>query len=639
MKRKMRRLSVVFVSMILFFTALPLYSQNRVQTRNAAFIVPKGLQPRVNFWIDIFTRYGDNHEVIHHRAYPQVVFMVLDFYTAAKKMNKVALEKYKKEEIKKHVAIVEGAARRLAKGQPPVSELEKTMARRMAFLGSGSKKYEDLFKNDLIRSQRGIKERYREALERSGLYLSHIEDIFVKEAGLPKELTRLPFVESSFDYSVRSSVGAAGIWQFMPATARSYKMMVNNMIDERLDVIEASRAAAAYLKHAYGVLGTWPLAITSYNHGVTGVARKVKTLGTKDITQIVEHRTQRLLGFASNNFYPEFLAALAVYEKKESYFPNLKIERPLSFVELKLKNSASIEYLTRQLHISKHDLIPLNYGLLAPIWSGRARLPRGYNLKIPPQASVYVANLAQVEPMAPAASSVYGGITYKVRKGDTLISLARKYNTTVSQLMKLNGLKSHTLRIGQRLIVKGGAAQQVTTEAPSRLKVTSYTVRKGDTLSGIAKRFGVSVDAIKKANNLKSTTVIIGQKITLPHSNVATSKNVRAPQGVVTRTYRVKKGDTLYSISTKNGVSLSDLKRLNGISSDILRIGQVLKIPTLRQGVSTKSPPAKVKSYTVRSGDTLWGISKKLGVSISALQKANKLKGTNVIAGTKLVVP
>ncbi|MGI6524150.1 MAG: transglycosylase SLT domain-containing protein [Bdellovibrionota bacterium] len=222
----MRRLSVVFVSMILFFTALPLYSQNRVQTRNAAFIVPKGLQPRVNFWIDIFTRYGDNHEVIHHRAYPQVVFMVLDFYTAAKKMNKVALEKYKKEEIKKHVAIVEGAARRLAKGERPVSELEKTMARRMAFLGSGSKKYEDLFKNDLIRSQRGIKERYREALERSGLYLSHIEDIFVKEAGLPKELTRLPFVESSFDYSVRSSVGAAGIWQFMPATARSYKMMV-----------------------------------------------------------------------------------------------------------------------------------------------------------------------------------------------------------------------------------------------------------------------------------------------------------------------------------------------------------------------------------------------------------------------------
>ena len=560
-----------------------------VVKRNPAFVTPKDLQPRVNFWINIFTKYGEHHEVIHHRAYPQAVFKVLNFYSASQKMSDIALEKFKKKEIKKHVQLVKIAVQKLATGAVAKTELEKIVEKQMSFLGVGTQKYKDLLEDDMIRSQQGIKERYREAVENSGLYMVHIEKIF-KDEKLPIELTRLPFVESSFQYKARSSVGAVGIWQFMPKTARTYGLTVNNILDERLDVIESSHAAAKYLAHAYKVLESWPLAVTSYNHGIVGVARKVKTLGTRDISQVVEHRTQRLLGFASNNFYPELLAAITVYENIQQYFPNIIIHQPIQFTEYQLKSPTSVGYISNQLHTSMHELMPLNYALLSPVWSGRYRIPSGYKLKIPVPSSKYKDNLAKTEPMPSVVSSVYPGLTYRVRKGDTLISLARKYNVTVKYLKTVNDLKNTNIKVGQTLIVKGNGYK----------------------------------------NNPQKET--LNQKINTREDII--------PQ-TTTSSYTVKKGDTLYKIASNNKMSVDSLKKLNNLKSNSIKIGQRLKIYSATNAVQqTKHVQAKTNTnYIVRSGDSLWSIAKKHGKTVDAIKKKNNLKSNNLKLGMKLVIP
>ena len=154
---------------------------------------------------------------------------------------------------------------------------------------------------------------------------------------MPGELGRVPFVESSFNYDAYSSVGAAGIWQFMPWSTAKLYMRVGSSIDERRDPIISTRAAAKYLEHAYSVLGAWSLAITSYNHGITRLSLKAsKTVRTKDVAKIIKEYDGKAWGFASKNFFAEFLAALEVEKNYKRYFPNLELDRPVYFDEVQL---------------------------------------------------------------------------------------------------------------------------------------------------------------------------------------------------------------------------------------------------------------------------------------------------------------
>jgi membrane-bound lytic murein transglycosylase D len=268
----------------------------------------------------------------------------------------------------------------------------------MSLIPGGASKYRRLLEEDLIRTQTGIRERYADAIRRAWKYLPIIEQIFVSEYGLPKELTRLPFIESSFDYTAYSSVGAAGIWQLMPRTARGFHLVVGRFIDERRDPIKATRAAAEYLRSAYRSLGSWPLAITSYNHGVAGVRSKVVKAGTSDISEIVEHPSERYFGFASSNFYPEFLAALEIFDNHKRYFPEVAEEPPLRVISYPLRSAMSGPYVARQLGIPLEELQEANYAVLDPVWEGRAKIPAGYVLRIPAHYRSRVDGLIQPEP-------------------------------------------------------------------------------------------------------------------------------------------------------------------------------------------------------------------------------------------------
>ncbi|RIL08682.1 MAG: hypothetical protein DCC75_08290, partial [Proteobacteria bacterium] len=455
----------------------------------AEFTTPAGLRARVNFWRDIFTKYGKNQSVIHHRDYPQVVFDTADFSRQAAVLNPVALDSLKRREVKSRIAAVNASLTRLGQGKVPENALERQIVEEMAFIPGGAAKYRKAVKDDLVRSQTGIKEKFADAISRSGRYLPIIEEIFIQKYSLPIQLTRLPFVESSFDYQAYSSVGAAGIWQFMPRTARLY-MTVNSLIDERRDPIKSTEAAAQYLLSAHAKIGTWPLALTSYNHGVGGVLKKMKQFGTSDIVSMIETHGERPFGFASSNFYPSFLAALEVYNERHIHFPNLRMEPALDITQYRLPYSVSVSHVVKQLGIDESELRSVNYAISDQIWRGRAKIPSGYVLKIP---SNYAPRLAQlggpevvIQAAAPPASSIYGGATYKVRKGDTLSGVAKKFSLSTTELKQLNNLSGDVLGIGQVLVVKRRETGRETevgvtaSESSERREEKTYTVQKGD---------------------------------------------------------------------------------------------------------------------------------------------------------------
>jgi membrane-bound lytic murein transglycosylase D len=494
-------------------------AQPEQRKRSTEFSVPAKLRPRVDFWKDVFTRYGKHQMVVHHRDFPQVQFGILDFRQEAERLDAISLDKFKKEQSTAEVKRLRAIFERLGQGGAPATKEEREIVEKMRPLPGGFSKFKQAVEKDLIRTQTGIREKYEMAIKRSGRYLPIMEKIF-RDYGLPVELTRLPFIESSFDYEAYSSVGAAGIWQFMPKTGRQY-MTVNSVIDERRDPIEATRSAARYLEQAYNSLGTWPLAITSYNHGVAGVARKVRAYGSSNLVDIIEDPFERVFGFASINFYPEFLAAVEIFDSYHSYFPNVELYPALDLVQFRLTRSLSMHSVLAKLGMPAEQLRAVNYAISDRVWRGQNSLPTGYVLKIP---SIYEERISRLygaespQVTASVSSAVYGGAVYKVKRGDTLLGIAKKHSTTVSKLKELNKLDSAKVVIGQVLIVSGrqkAEKNEQEDEAPIEPS-RNYKVKRGDNLWSISKKSGASVQELKRLNKLKSNSLREGQSLRLP---------------------------------------------------------------------------------------------------------------------------
>ena len=197
---------------------------------------------------------------------------------------------------------------------------------------------------------------------------------------------------------------------------------------------------------------------------------------------------------------------------------------------------------------------------------------------------------------------------YTVKSGDTLWSISKKYGITVDELKQINNLSSNLLSVGQNLIIPTMDVNE-----------TTYTVKKGDTLYTLANKFNTSVDNLKSINNLTTDSLSIGQILKIPANNMEDSNN----------SYIVKSGDTLYSIAKQYNTSVSDLKQINGLTSDILSIGQVLKIPSTSENIV----------YTVKKGDTLYSIAKEFGTTVNAITNLNNLSTTVLSIGQKLLLP
>ncbi len=305
------------------------------------FNVPPELVARVEFWKSIYAKYTTNEGVLHDIDNLSIVYEALDFSAIMQdsKLSAKAKARARTKLIKEKREAIANRLERLAKMKSD-SDVRDDLDRSLLalftktpapslFQKENSKELKQVRKTlqmsskiRKIRFQLGQKDNFILGVYYSGRYLLAMEKVFRAER-LPVELTRLPFVESSFNILARSHVGASGVWQFMPRTAKP-TMMVNREVDERNDPATATRAAARLMRSNFELLRSWPLALTAYNHGATGVARAVRTAKSRELPVIIENYTGRRFGFASSNFYACFLAALEVEKDARKILGDVK---------------------------------------------------------------------------------------------------------------------------------------------------------------------------------------------------------------------------------------------------------------------------------------------------------------------------
>ena len=433
----MARKSRIFYLLPLFF-GLEALSAHAVET----FPFPEALQPDVDFWVSIFTRYSTDEGVLHDNRNLAVVYERIDVPAGISRQERNRRVKMRRDAL---VRILQS----LANGKR--ENLDAEEARVLALWPEDVSNDELLAATKRIRFQRGLSDRFREGLQRSGRWRDYIEAEFAA-LGVPVELAALPHVESSYNPEARSHVGASGIWQFTRSTGRRF-MQVDHVIDERNDPFAATRGAARLLAYNYSITGNWPMAITAYNHGLAGVRRAMRIHGDTAYVDILRNYNGRTFGFASRNFYVAFLAAKEVDQNRELYFPGVVREPPTVYAELKLPDYVAAEELASALGVSARHIAKHNPALQPTVWEGSKHLPRGYSVRLP-------ANMLQ-DPADAVLASVpkdrwhseqLPDLFHTVARGDTLSEIAERYDTRISTLVALNGLGSrHRIRAGQQL--------------------------------------------------------------------------------------------------------------------------------------------------------------------------------------------
>jgi membrane-bound lytic murein transglycosylase D len=478
---------------------------------------PVALEPAVQFWIKVYTRVSTNQGYIHDDENLSVIYDVLELPPYASRADRGS-------QVTAATKRVTSALHSLGNGKR--SNLSTTEAKVLAAWPAGTPAKTFALAAERVRFQLGQSDRFREGLVRSGQWRSHIHRVLA-DMGLPRELVVLPHVESSFNPSAYSKAAAAGMWQFMPATARQY-MRVDHVVDERMDPFIATEGAAKLLKANYKTTGTWPLALTGYNHGAGGMVRATEALGTNDIAVIVQKYEGKAFGFASRNFYASFLAALEIDSNPGRYFGKLKMDTPIPYDVVAVQKYVSAKALAREAGISMEELKLHNPALQGPVWSGDKYIPQGYPVRVPesqlkrPLESTIAAlsgdaRLSQQKPDR----------QHRVVAGDSLSTIARRYGTSVSQLKALNGLHSNSIRVGKSLILPGnGQRESLTAEqvASTRARLAAgksreYVIQSGDSLWTIARRFKVSPQQLQAWNDISSkATLKPGQKLKISNA-------------------------------------------------------------------------------------------------------------------------
>lgn len=458
--------------------------------------------------------------------------------------------------------------------------------------------YNDIVKNYIILYSEKMPTKMSHILGLCKYYMPIFEETFNKY-DIPEELKAMAVIESALNPLAVSRAGAKGMWQFMYSTAKMYGLHIDSFVDERLDPVKSADAAARYLKDAYEIFGDWNLAIASYNCGAGNVNKAIRRSGGKrafwDIWPYLPRETR--------GYGPAFVGALytMTYYKEHGIKPEA-VEMPLHIDTLKISKQLHLRQVADLTSAPLDELKNLNPQYRHEIIPGdreyTLRIPYAYtNAFIEYEDSVYRHKVDEYFNPVAIKKIKDGGdgerITYKVKSGDTLGKIAGRYRCTVAQIKRWNNLKSNNIRIGQRLVIyRGGNSSgssvsssststsqpSTTSSATSTSASGTYSVKSGDTLSGIAARHGISVSELKSLNGLTSNNIKAGQKLKVRASSGSQQSTV-TPTGEYI-VYTVKSGDSFYSIA-KNypGVSAQNIMDFNGISSSSLKVGMKIKIP------------------------------------------------------------
>ncbi len=487
-----------------FLAVLCLLNTPALWADDADFPLPPALVPAVNFWVKVYTQADTESGFLHDSENLDIIYEKLP-------RDLELIDQHRKQLSRDLRVLATGVRSNLSDSQQHVLDL----------WGTGTTNDRLMEASDNIRWQLGQSDRYQQGLSRSGAYLPHIRAV-ARNLGMPEELASLPHVESSFNPGAFSSASASGMFQFMRETARRF-MRVDNLVDERLDPYKSAYGAMKLLKENYEDLHSWPLALTAYNHGTTGMIKAVQLTGTQDIGEIVEKYKGPRFGFASRNFYAQFLAVRQVEKNADTFFGKVDRKQAPKFTEIEMNGFVDAKVLAKTLGVTVQTLQLDNPALLKPVWAGNKRIPKGYIVKV--DRTHFEGDL-DFAMNSIDSTNFHTGQTvdesYIVQKGDTLSIVASRNHTSVSELIAINQLDNrHAIKIGQKLVLpQNGAVPSLVVnrseQSSPAVKTGRYTVVRGDTLSKIADRFKIAEPTLMALNNMPdANTLQPGQELLL----------------------------------------------------------------------------------------------------------------------------
>jgi len=520
-------------------------------------------------------------------------------------------------------------------------------------------------------------------------YLYHIVEELEKRK-MPLEIALLPAIESAYEPLALSSKSAAGLWQFMPATGKDYGLKQNYWYDGRRDIIQSTSAALDYLQYLHQLFdGDWFLALAAYNYGegnVTKAIAKNKRLDqptdfwSLNLPRETREYVPKLLGLCKVVANPQKYGIQLQSIANKPYLKRLNVGRQidlsstakltgLSVTELKRLNPAyrrevtapkGPHYITLpvdnvgqfQLALAKRPanslLVQANYSKPPRTKTQTHKVRRGENLtRIAKRYGTTVAKLRRLNKLK-AGRPLYVGKrlkvpgtktnrktvlaktqTHKVRRGENLTMIAKRYGTTLAKLRQLNKLKTGPLMAGKRLKVPTTTSTVVVAKTQTHKKTQRHKVRRGENLTTIAKRYGTTVAVLRQLNNLNAGPLQAGKRL-----------KIRGTVLAKTQRHKVRRGENLTTIAKRYGTTVSLLRHWNKIKGNMVKWGQSLKVPTTVAALqkSRNKPKTKKIIHRVRAGQTLGGIALRYHVSLKKIKQWNNLRKSSLLKGQKLTI-
>lgn len=482
------------------------------------------------------------------------------------------------------------------------------------------------------------------------IYFPMFEEVLDKY-NMPLELKYLAVVESALNPRAGSHAGAKGLWQFMYGTGKVYKLNVTSLVDDRFDPIKATEAACQHMLDLYNSYGDWFLVLAAYNSGAGNVNKAIRRAGgLKNYWAIWPFLPKETRGYV-----PAFIAVNYVmnYSQEHNLYPtdpgiiadgvdSVTVHQPLHFDQLHEMLGIPMEDIKFFNPQYKADIIPANDKNPMSL-----RLPEEYIGKfIDNEKELYAFKTKKGidrEKLEEEMKKVSDRSVHIVKSGENLGSIAKKYRISVNQLKTWNNLKSTMIHPGQKLIVYSSGAPMAKSGSSKPVmrstEQSTHVVKSGENLSLIAKKYKCSVTDLKEWNNLKNTTLKVGQKLKVYPPVEEKEQNVATTTSGGYTIYTVKSGDNLWDIAKKfDGVTVEQIRKLNNLDKNaVLKIGQKLKISKTNASSNMSNSDSIV--HVVKSGDNLWDIAKKYGVTVEQIRRLNNLDKKAVLKiGQKLKI-
>lgn len=472
-------------------------------------------------------------------------------------------------------------------------------------------------------------------------YYFPIFEASLAKYNVPLEIKYLAVVESALNPRAVSRMGATGLWQFMYATGKQYKLDINTFVDERSDLLKSTEAACQYMVNMYQIFGDWDLVLASYNAGPGNVSKAIRRSGGKqnywNIRPYLPRETQ--------GYVPAFLATMYVYEfhKEHGFEPQKFQYNPMLTDTIMVKDKITFKQLSDLLDVSMEELQFLNPSYkrdYVPFQKDKQHFLRLPLDKIAVMTSneplIYAYAKLDFDQMEqPISEMLVEDVQYyTVRKGDYLGKIAKKFRVSVNDIKRWNGLRSNNLSVGKKLRIESFKKVVNTKKEPVKKKteeIVAQTKAAEKTETGVEETLTETEE-----NTLEETEQeLVNTASDTDETNLSAIK------------HKIQSGESLISIAQQYKVSVTDLQKWNQLENSAIKAGDYLKVFPSNQAES-ESPKADVakttnkagyKLYEVQKGDSLYSIAEKIeGVTVSDLKKWNALKSNNIKPGMKLII-